>query len=125
MATLSNPTLQVDILTGSYMARVTATVNVGIDMFDLFPFSVIELGLSVLGKDGGFNGGDDDLLLFPKQTVNGGGLYTFSGVVPRAWLDEDNGNDEIYSRFDLLNRDSPFPFNVVTTSPIVTGEFGI
>jgi hypothetical protein len=131
LPTLSNPTLQVDLLTGSDMANVTLTVNLGTISPD-FP-SGVEVEASVWGLDGGFNAGDDSLLLFPKQTFlppripffNPVGIVTFSGVVPRAWLDEDNGNDEIYSRFEVKSAHG-FPNNIgVITSPVLTGEFGI
>ena len=133
LPTLSKPTLQVDLLTGSDMANVTLTVNLGSISSD-FP-SGVEVEGSVWGLDGGFNAGDDSLLLFPKQTFlpptlpffNSAVIVTFSGVVPRAWLDEDNGNDEIYSRFDIVGRHKDSLNNItgVITSPVLRGEFGI
>jgi hypothetical protein len=133
LPTPTNPTIQVDFLTGSDMANVTLTVNLGFVPLD---FQFIEVEGSVWGLDGGFNGGDDSLLLFPKQTFlpptlpadfNSPVIVTFSGVVPRAWLDEDNGSDEIYSRFDIVGRPNNSVNNItgVITSPVLRGEFGI
>ena len=132
LPTPTNPTLQVDFLTGSDMANVTLTVNLGSIPSN---FQFIEVEGSVWGLDGGFNGGDDSLLLFPKQTflpptlptANSAVIVTFSGVVPRAWLDEDNGSDEIYSRFDIVGRPDNSVNNItgVITSPVLCREFGI
>jgi hypothetical protein len=126
MATLSNPILQVDILTGSQMVTVTTTVDVTLSPFDMSLIANglgLELRSRVWGEDSGFNGGDDNLFLLPTQTVTTGGTYTFSRSVPRAWLDEDNGNDEIYNRFTLRSRSNIFPFNTSIRTPTLTGEF--
>jgi len=132
MATLSAPTLQVDLLTGSTMANVTTTVSVVLEPSEVAMLSFgykLQLVSDVRGEDNWFNGGDDDLLLFPERAVTGSGTYTFGGLVPRAWLDEDNGNDEIYSGFKLTGTGTVFgvPVNFSTSvrSSILTGEFGL
>ena len=133
MANLSNPTLQVDILTGmpdTY--QLTATVNVELTSSEIcsladcgFP---LELRSDVWGDDGQFNGADDYLVSFPTQNITGPGIYTFKAVVPRGVLNEDNSmfdkTDEVYDRFSLVSKSNLFPINVPSvTSPVITGKF--
>jgi hypothetical protein len=128
MAILSKPTLQVDILTGSGMARITTTVNVQVHPTDwLIPgygFPSITLKANIMGEDGYL---DDNLLSFSNRQVTSSGLYTFSKTVPITWLNEDAiGKDEIYTKFNVVNHTNPqSPFGPKQiNSNFVTGEFG-
>jgi hypothetical protein len=116
MATLSNPTFQIDILTGmpnDY--RVRGTVNVELTPFEM---SLINMGLPLqlqsnlweddessearngndppiggfgyIGKiTGGEDGKDDLLFSFTTQNITAPGTYTFEATVPRNVLNED------------------------------------
>lgn len=131
MATLSNPTLSIDLLTGSD-PNVTATVDVA---FTQLETGLISLGLNLnfqlaaklRGEDGGLNGRDNDLFLFPTQNITIGGTYTFQSIVSYGTLDEDNGlfneRDEIYANFNLFSTEQIFSQNVSLSSPIIEGNF--
>lgn len=138
MATLSKANLEIDLLNGRpNYAKVTATVKVNLDQFDEFLLSGglhLDLQSSVLG--GGPIGDilrpnvqENDLLFsFPNQKITAAGTYTFSKVVPRRLLDEDQSSfddrDEILTSFSLVSKNPLFPLNTISVkSPIVTGKF--
>lgn len=125
MATLSNPNLRIDALTGiPYQSRVTATVNVELTPLDMelinsgFP---VHLYSSVWGDDSKLDAdnfyGDDFLFSFTPstpQSITASGTYSFSKIVPNATLNEDNFSrdniidrikniDEIYNRFTMTS----------------------
>ena len=130
MASLSNPTFQVDILTGSPNVKVTGTVNVVLSQFET---SLIQLGLplklqsELWGNDGGFNGADDYLFTLPTQNITGSGTYTFTATIAKGILNEDNSwldkRDEVYNRFRMVSESNFFPVNVVANSLDVQGYF--
>ena len=134
MANLSSPTFQVDILTGmpnDY--QVTGTVNVELSPFETFLVNAglpLHLQSNIWGEDGGFfgGGGDDFLFSFTTQNITAPGTYSFSAIVPRGVLNEDdslfNRGDEVYSKFSLVSGTNLFPVNIETNSPIITGRFG-
>jgi len=130
MATLSNPTFQVDILTGSPNVKVTGTVNVVLDQFETF---LVNAGLSLKleselwGNDGGFNGADDYLFTLPSQNITKPGTYTFTATIAKGILNEDDSlfdkKDEVYNKFRMVSGTNLFPVNVVAKSPDIQGYF--
>lgn len=132
MASLSNPTLEIDLLTGTPgTANVIATVNVELSQFDtflIFGGLGLQLGSELRGEDGGLNGGDDGLFSFPTQNITNGGTYTFEATVSLGTLNEDRGlfntGDEIYNNFTLVSTSEIFPLNTSLSSPIIEGSFG-
>jgi len=129
MATLSNPTFQVDILTGETTVKVTGTVNVALSPFET---SLVSLGLPLTlqaqlwGNDGG--AGKDDLLYsLSSQSITAPGTYTFSATLPKSVLNEDNSwhdkRDEVYSLFRMTSGTNLFPLNVSSRSPDIQGYF--
>jgi len=131
MASLSNPSLQIDLLTGSPTYKVTATVNVQLDPFETFLVNAglpLQLQSKLWGNDGGLNGADDSLVSFTPQSVTRPGTYTFTANFARGTLNEDNSwfddRDEVYSRFSLVSGSNLFPINVPSiASPDITGYF--
>jgi hypothetical protein len=149
MATLSNPTFQVDTLTGMPSDyRVWGTVTVGLTPFEN---SLIQMGYplylqsniwaddtsSIALAEGpspsDYRNNTDDLIFayFANQPITGPGTYTVSAIIPRRVLDEDNywsgERDEAYNTFYLESRSHPFPSDinyVWTHSPTVTGIAG-
>jgi len=143
MATLSNPTFQVDALTGMpHHYLVSGTVTVGLTPFEI---SLIQMGFPVQlqsniwaddtsplaltdgrsPSDYG-NSSDDFLFLYPTQNISAPGTYTVNAIVPRWRLDEDNSwageRDEAYNRFSLVGGSNLFPLNpIVINSPPVMG----
>jgi hypothetical protein len=133
MANLSNPTFQIDILTGmpnDY--RVTGSVKVELSPFETFLVNAglpLKLQSTLWGDDGGFNGADDNLFSFSTQNITAPGTYTFSAIVRRGVLNEDDSlfdkRDEVYNRFSLVSGSNLFPINVSPiNSPTITGTFG-
>jgi hypothetical protein len=130
MATLSNPTFQVDILTGSPNVKVTGTVNVVLDQFETFLVNSglpLRLESQLWGEDGGFNGADDLLFSFSSQNITKAGSYTFSATIPKGVLNEDNSlfdrRDEVYNKFRMVSGSNLFPLNVTANSPTIYGYF--
>jgi hypothetical protein len=130
MANLSNPTLQIDILTGQSTVQVTGTVYVELSPFETYLVSAglpLQLESKLWGNDGG--GGEDDLL-YSLSTLNitGPGTYTISANLPKTVLNEDNSwsdkRDEVYSVFNLVSGTNLFPINVPSSrSPDIQGYF--
>lgn len=130
MASLSNPTFQVDILTGSPNVRVTGTVNVVLSQFETFLVQSglpLQLQSQLWGDDSGFNGADDYLYTLPSQNIAGAGIYKFSATIPKGTLNEDksffDNKDEVYSRFRMVSGTNIFPIDVVAKSPNIQGYF--
>ena len=133
MATLSDPTFEIDLLTGMPgMANVSATVTVGLEPVETFLTSVglsFQLSSEIRGEDGGLNGTDENLFYFPSQNITSGGTYTFEATVTLGTLNEDRGlfneGDEVYNRFGLESRGSTLfsSFNTQLSSPIIEGRF--
>jgi len=145
MATLSNPTFQVDILTGmTHDYRVSGTVNVELTPSEMyfiqmgFPF---QLQSNIWADDTSFlaltdgssptdYGHSDDLLFsFTTQNITVSGTYAFNAIVPRWLLNEDNSwageRDEAYNRFSLVSGTSlSLSNNIAINSPTVTGVVG-
>jgi hypothetical protein len=132
MATLSNPTFEIDLLTGMPdMATVIATVNVELEPLDTFLIAGglgLELRSELRGEDGGLNGTDENLYYFPSQNITSGGTYTFEATVSLGTLNEDrglfNGGDEVYNSFNLVSTSNIFPLNTQLSSPVIEGSFG-
>ena len=129
MATLSNPTFEIDLLTGMPgEAIVTATVNVELEPLDTFLIAGglgLELRSELRGEDGGLNGTDENLFYFPSQNITSAGTYTFEATVSLGTLDEDwVGGDEVYNSFRLVSTNNIFPLNTQLSSPIIEGSFG-
>jgi len=145
MATLSNPTFQVDVLTGMpYDYHVSGTVNVELSPFEIF---LIQMGLplqlqsNIWADDtspvalaegpspSDYGNSDDFLFSYTTQNITAPGTYAFNAIVPRWRLDEDNSwageRDEAYNRFSLVSGSNLFPINnIVINSPTVTGVVG-
>lgn len=131
MATLSNPTFEIDILTGlpnDYQVR--GTVNVELTPFETFLVNAglpLNLQSNLWGDDGGLNGRDDHLFSFTTQSITAPGTYSFSAIVPRGVLNEDSSffdnRDEVYNRFSMISGSNLFPLDVATNSPTITGRF--
>jgi hypothetical protein len=148
MATLSNPTFQVDTLTGMPSDyRVWGTVTVGLTPFEN---SLIQMGYPLYlqsniwaddtssialaeGPSPSDTNNTNDLIFayFANQPITGPGTYTVSAIIPRRVLDEDNywsgERDEAYNTFYLESRSNPFPSHIDytwTRSPTVTGIAG-
>jgi hypothetical protein len=146
MATLSNPTFQVDTLTGmpsEYLVWGTVTV-------ELTPFenSLIQMGYplhlqsniwaddtSSLALNEGpspsdyANNTDDLLFSYTSLNISGPGTYRVSAIIPRWVVDEDNywsgERDEAYNTFSLVSGSNLFPSHPIwTKSPTVTGVAG-
>jgi hypothetical protein len=142
MATLSNPTFQVDALTGMpHHYLVSGTVTIGLDPFEI---SLIQMGYPVQlhsniwaddtsplaladGPSPSDYGNSDDLLFsYPIQNISAPGNYTVNAIVPRSLLNEDNSwageRDEGYNRFSLVGGSNLFQLNsIAINSPLVMG----
>ena len=133
MASLSNPGLNINLVSGSSNADTVATIRVALTPFELFLINNAGLRLRLRcrlwGEDSGLTGDDDNLFTYPPQLINGAGEFTFRAPVSRATLDEDSGflgageGDEIYARFTLQSLEPSFPINVSARSRNITGEF--
>lgn len=133
MARLSNPTFQIDILTGmpnDY--QVTGTVNVELDQFETNLVNLLGLPLyiesNLWGEDSGPNK-EDHLFSFTTQRITAPGTYRFSAIIPRGVLNEDNTifdkRDEVYNTFSMVSGSNLFGINVQPiNSPTITGTFG-
>lgn len=132
MATLSNPTLQINAnSTNSANVDVIATVSVDLSRLDEFivgnGLADLTLTAKLRGEDAGLRGGDEDLFLFnsaPK--IFNDGTYTFQATIPRGTLNEDKligARDEIYSNFNLLSSEKTFPVNEFASSGILEGQY--
>ncbi|MBW4427176.1 MAG: hypothetical protein KME50_22735 [Nostoc desertorum CM1-VF14] len=125
MATLCNPTLSIDLFTNSE-PNVSVTVDVRLTSFETFLIEN-EVGFQLRAKlvrdDGGFNGGDNNLFLFPTQNITSTGTYTFQSTVSYSTLNEDSGlfnsSDEIFANFSLTSTEQIFPLNVSISSPTI------
>ncbi|MBE8966878.1 hypothetical protein IQ277_11680 [Nostocales cyanobacterium LEGE 12452] len=125
MATLCNPTLSIDLFSNSE-ANVSLTVDVRLTSFETFLIEN-EVGFQLRAKlvrdDDGFNGGDNDLFLFPTQNITSAGTYTFQSTVSYSTLNEDsslfNKGDEIFANFSLTSTEQIFPLNVSISSPTI------
>lgn len=127
MASLSNPALQIDLLTGTSNANVTATVSVTLDPIDTFLVNgglTLQLASKLVGDDSGLNGGDNDLFFFPSQNITNTGIYTFQSTVSLGTLDEDSiGRDEVFANFNLQSLNNTFPLNTSVSSANIEGSF--
>ncbi|MBD2730209.1 hypothetical protein H6G96_28795 [Nostoc sp. FACHB-892] len=125
MATLSNPTLSIDLFTNSE-PDVSVTVDVRLTSFETFLIEN-EVGFQLRAKlvrdNGGFNGGDNNLFLFPTQNITSTGTYTFQSTESLSTLKEDSGllnsSDEIFANFSLTSTERIFPLNVSINSPTI------
>ena len=138
MATLSNPTLTIDPLTGS-THRVTATVRVQFtpeELSDINRPPVERPGVSVVLKSNLWGSdlnerrdeGEDDLLLsFPNRNITRSAVYTFSTVVSTGLLNEDSrfrDLDEIFNKFSLVSSSPSEIPDRNRNTPIITGYYG-
>ncbi|MBD2565689.1 MULTISPECIES: hypothetical protein [Nostoc] len=125
MATLCNPTLSIDLFTNSE-PNVNVTVDVRLTSFETFLIEN-EVGFQLRAKlvrdNAGFNGEDNDLLLFPTQNITNAGTYTFQSTVSYSTLNQDSGSfnssDEIFANFSLISTEQIFPLNVSVSSPTI------
>ena len=126
MATLSNPTLRITLVSSQPQADVEAMVDVALTKFEKY---LIESGLGLTlqcrlwGADSGLTRHDDRLYTFRSQRVPNGESYRFAARVPKDVLDEDFGGDEVYARFQLVSLEPAFPLDVSANSPEVSGRF--
>lgn len=127
MASLTNPSLKIELISGTNNAKVTGTIKVGFTAFEKFNIEHgvrFRLYCRLVGDDAGFNGGDDDLYLYPRKTLTAGGVYTFAKTLSRNTLDEDSiGEDEVYARFRLVSTEPSFPVNITKESAVISGDF--
>lgn len=127
MANLSNANLSIKLIAGSSNTDTVARVNVALTQFELFLINSgglrLQLRCKLIGADSGLTGGDDDLFVFPAQTVSNGGTFTFQSQVSRRTLDEDNGGDEVYAQFTLQSTEPSFPLVVSVKSNEISGNF--
>jgi len=143
MATLSNPTFQIDILTGmpnDY--RVSGTVHVELTPLEMFFINMgnpLQLQSNLWGddtsslahRDSPFPPScwatDDLLSSFTTQSITASGTYRFEATVPRWILNEDTPwegeRDEVYNRFRLGSGSNVLPLDTSTYSPTITGLF--
>ncbi|MDZ8263687.1 hypothetical protein [Nostoc sp. ChiQUE01b] len=128
MATLSNPTVSIDLFTHSE-ASVSVTVDVRLTSFETFLIEN-EVGFQLRAKlvrnDGGLNTKDNDLFLFPTQNITIAGTYTFQSTVSYSTLNKDssffNKGNEIFANLSLTTTEKMFPLNVSVNSPTIKGK---
>jgi hypothetical protein len=131
MATLSNPTFQVDILTGVSTVDVTGTVYVDLSPFETFLVNAglpLKLQSDLWGNDGDNGADDDHLISFTPLSITAPGTYTFKATIPTGVLNEDNAwndkRDEVYNVFRITSETNLFPLpNIVARSPEIQGYF--
>jgi hypothetical protein len=129
MPQLSNPTLKLELVSGSTQVKVTATVRVSFDTVEENFIKLLgvqfRLRCRIWGEDSGFNGGNDALFSIASKTITADGTYTFTRTVNRSTLDEDwEGNDEIFARFRCQSTTPSFPLAAnPVNSPTITGNF--
>jgi hypothetical protein len=144
MATLSNPSFQVDTLTGMpSMYHVWGTVTVELTPWEIsliqqgYP---LQLQTSIWADDtspialaegaspGDYGSYDDLLFSYNSQNITAPGTYQVGAIIPRWVVDEDNywfgERDEAYNKFTLISGSSFLPSNIWTKSPTVTGIAG-
>jgi hypothetical protein len=138
MPTLSNPTLDIDILTGTTNYLVTAKVRVDFTSRELSrinppsgePGISVQLRSQLWGSDRGEPtlGDNDQLLTFPTRNITRSQTYIFSRVVSGTVLNEDIGRlperDEIYNTFRLVSAAPELISNRLRNSPIIRGYYG-
>jgi hypothetical protein len=125
MATLCNPTLSIDLFTNSE-PNVSVTVDVKLTSFETFLIEN-EVGFQLRAKlvrnDANFNGGDNDLFLFPTQNITNAGTYIFQSAESLSTLNQDSGSfnngDKISANFSLTSTEQIFPLNVSVSSPTI------
>src|SRR4028119_490707 len=122
MASLSNPLFEVDILTGMpHHYVVEGSVNVELSPFETWLVSnglPLILQSNLFGEDSGSNR-EDNLFAFSQQNITAPGTYTFSAVIPRGVLNEDNtvfdSRDEVYQMFRIVSGTNLFtPAGAIT-----------
>jgi hypothetical protein len=129
MPVLSNPSLRLELVSGTSDVKVTAAVRVKFDPVEEAFIKLLglkfKLRCNVRGEDGGFNGPDDALFSIASKIIVKDDTYTFMRKVNRDSLDEDwEGNDEIYARFRLASTTPSLPMAAVPVdSPTITGNF--
>jgi hypothetical protein len=129
MPTLSNPTLRLELVSGTTNVKVTATVRASFNAVEENVIKLLgvkfKLRCNVRGEDSGFNGADDPLFSIASKTIVEDGTYSFVRTINRNTLDEDwEGNDEIYARFRLASTTPSLPMAAnPVDSPTITGNF--
>ena len=140
MATLSNPTLKIDLLTGTTY-RVTAKVRVDFTPQELSWINPgsgrsglsVKLKSDLWGSDIGEPalGDNDHLLTFPSRKITQSATYTFSKEVSGTVLNEDIAaartipqQDEIYNTFKLESAIPDLIKDRSRNSPIIKGYYG-
>ena len=129
MPVLSNPTLKLELVSGSTQVKVTGTVKVSFDTVEENFIKLLGLKFAlrcrIWGEDSGFNGGNDALFSIATKTITADGTYTFTRTVNRSSLDEDwEGNDEIFARYRCQSTTASLPLAATpVNSPTITGNF--
>jgi hypothetical protein len=127
MPTLKNPTLRLELVSGTTQVKVTATVKVDFDPSEEAAIKLLglkyKLKCRIWGEDDGFNGSDDSLFWMETKTITVDDTYTFIRKVDRSKLDEDWGNDEIYARFFCQSTSLLFPTPARARSITIPGNF--
>jgi hypothetical protein len=142
MANLSNPTFQVDTLTGMpSVYHVWGTVTVELTPWEISRIQMgypLQLQTSIWADDtspvalaegpspGDYGSYDDLLFSYNSQNITTSGTYTVAAIIPRWVVDEDNywwgERDEGYNKFTLISGSNSFlPSNIWAKSPTVTG----
>ena len=112
MATISNATLTISHDHDKKTARVIAKCRVNFTSYEQAQMNQglqFKLKCKLWGADSGFNGEDDDLYTlspakyFPDATPGPSETVTYDVTLGEDVLDEDNGVDDIYARFTLIN----------------------
>lgn len=116
MAELSNPSLQITLISESSEADVVATVDVGLTPFEQGLIALlglpVELRCTIRGADPFF---DNNQFNFDPQLVTASNTVTFARRLPESILDEDpapTDGDELYARFRLVSLEPIFPLNI-------------
>jgi hypothetical protein len=128
MPVLSNPTLKLELVSGTSNVKVTAVVRVNFDTVEENFIKLLglkfRLRCNIRGEDGIFNP-DDALFSIATKTITADGSFTFTRTVNRGSLDEDwLGNDEVYARFHCKSTTPSFPLAATPVdSATITGNF--
>lgn len=129
MPKLSNPKLQIDLVSGTTKRKLTAKVDVAFDaneegFIKLIPTIRSKIRCEIMGSDSGFNGSNDHITWMTSQFTAKDGTVTFTKTVSSSSLDEDSiGEDEIIARFSCVNN-SPVLFAASQIdTPEVSGSF--
>jgi hypothetical protein len=129
MPVLSNPTLKIELVSGTSQVNITATVKAAFDTVEENFIKLVglkfKLRCRLWGADSLFNGEDDALFSLTSKTITADGTYTFTKKVDRSALDEDwEGNDEIYARFRCKSTTPSLPMEAdPKNSPTISGNF--